>query len=76
MVLTNTIRTLNSNNLPINRTSPKSRYQHGYLYLKGKSYSQKEKGVSRKLIFLDFEMNKNQIRAIVKEGKKVKETIK
>lgn len=28
------------------------------------------------LFFLDFEMNKNQIRAIVKEGKKVKETIK
>ena len=75
MVLTNIIRTLNSNNLPINRTNKKSWYQHGCLYLKGKSYSQKEKGVSKKLIFLDFEMNKNQIRAIVKEGKKVKETI-
>ena len=39
------------NNLPINRTSKKAWNRHGYLYLKGKSYSQKEKGVSEKLFF-------------------------
>ena len=30
----------------------------------------KGKGRVKNFIFLDFEMNKNQIRAIVKEGKK------
>jgi len=44
--------------------------------LERKILQSKGKGRVRKTIFLDFEMNKNQIRAIVKEGKKVKETIK
>ena len=45
--------------------------------LERKILQSKGKGrVQKTYFFLDFEMNKNQIRAIVKEGKKVKETIK
>ena len=63
------------NNLPINRTSKKHEIAMA-TYTWKENLTVKRKRACQKNYFLDFEMNKNQIRAIVKEGKKVKETIK